>query len=557
MKAFPLAFGFSLLAAAASFGANLYWDPDGVANGNSAGNFGGSGTWQDGLANWNTSWWGGDGSIVAWSNANFDTAIFSDLGSPGTVTVSGVGGVNAAQFRVGRGGYVFEGGMINIAQPSDYQTSIETTHNTDSVVVNNAINLLATDQTNGWRYRIYSAGTGQLILNGDISFINAGGTTLSGTRSIDFDQRAGFEGRIAINGSIAGGVEDSSVLVRFGENSASSAAVFEMNGGASTLKSTDRVVVNRGTVLVGNAASLGAAAINVGSGQTHADESAALLTSGAITITNTLVTGNSGSTGASYIYGGNTADVSEFSGNLTVYNDMPLTLRAAAGGTVTFSGQINRQTSQLIKDGAGTVRLTRSAGNYAAAASFIREGTLLVMNTSGSGLGGGAVTVEDGATLGGDGRIDTNSALFTVESGATLLGGDGETAAGSLIIAGHVTFDSGSRIALVLGPGFESSSITREWGNWSFADDMVFDLSFLSGSIVGRYENVLTGLEVGSSVIGANWTIAGGAGSFEWDGNGNVDLVITAVPEPSVFGLLGVGAMVLVVSRRRRFLKEY
>jgi autotransporter-associated beta strand protein len=69
----------------------------------------------------------------------------------------------------------------------------------------------------------------------------------------------------------------------------------------------------------------------------------------------------------------------------------------------------------LTKAGAGTLRVT--GANTYASGTTISAGRLLVNNTTGSGTGAGAVTVNSGATLAGSGTI---AGVVTVNSGGTL-----------------------------------------------------------------------------------------------------------------------------------------
>ncbi|TAK95123.1 MAG: hypothetical protein EPO07_15755, partial [Verrucomicrobia bacterium] len=70
----------------------------------------------------------------------------------------------------------------------------------------------------------------------------------------------------------------------------------------------------------------------------------------------------------------------------------------------------------LTKTGNGTLTLA-SAGNTYSGATTISAGRLLANNTSGSATSSGAVNVQTGATLGGNGTI---AGVVTVDSGATL-----------------------------------------------------------------------------------------------------------------------------------------
>ena len=85
----------------------------------------------------------------------------------------------------------------------------------------------------------------------------------------------------------------------------------------------------------------------------------------------------------------------------------------------------------LTKTGVGTLELTNN--NTYAGDTLVTAGTLLVNNTTGSGTGSGAVTVQSGGTLGGIGTI---SGAVTVQSGGTLSPGNspGNQTLGSLVL---------------------------------------------------------------------------------------------------------------------------
>ncbi len=94
-----------------------------------------------------------------------------------------------------------------------------------------------------------------------------------------------------------------------------------------------------------------------------------------------------------------------FSGNISLLDNVTLT--APANARVNFTGNIAQSSSTpygVTKEGPGTVSLT--GANAFTGDVLVSEGTLLVNNTVGSGTGAiGNVFVENGATLGGSGRM--------------------------------------------------------------------------------------------------------------------------------------------------------
>jgi rhamnogalacturonan endolyase len=108
----------------------------------------------------------------------------------------------------------------------------------------------------------------------------------------------------------------------------------------------------------------------------------------------------------------------------------------ALGTSTTFSGVI-AGSGFIVKSGGGT--LTLSGANTYTGGTTVSNGTLLVANTSGSGTGAGAVTVNSGGTLGGNGII---SGAVTVNSGGTFSPGIGGV--GTLTLSNSLVLAAGS-----------------------------------------------------------------------------------------------------------------
>jgi autotransporter-associated beta strand protein len=156
--------------------------------------------------------------------------------------------------------------------------------------------------------------------------------------------------------------------------------------------------------------------------------------------TNYVSDGDAGfaNSGTMTIGGQNTSGINTYANpiilGLTANKGKSVTLVAAAGGEVDFTGGIlpnGADTTAGVKVGdathGGIVKFT-SANTYAGGTT-VANGTLLVNNTTGSGTGSGAVTVNSGGALGGAGIIN---GATTVNSGGTLLAGT--TAIGTLTI---------------------------------------------------------------------------------------------------------------------------
>ena len=253
-----------------------------------------------------------------------------------------------------------------------------------------------------------------------------------------------------------------------------------------------------------------------------------------------------GTGGTLSISDGGVATTNTLGADLTTTQSGGGALVVTLAGTTTFSGTVGGS-GALQKDGAGTLILSNATGNTYTGNTTVNAGTLLANNTSNSATGTGAVTVNNTGTLGGTGFINTGANVLTVNSGGTLRGGDG-TVASTLSItntgAGAVTLNTGSIIELALGTSFAHSTLAIA-GSLSFASAQIFHfLDF--GATIGTYDNIITGItDPGASI--STWTItnAGWTGTFLYDGTGNIDLTLTAVPEPGTWaaGILTVLAL--------------
>src|SRR5439155_20393109 len=107
----------------------------------------------------------------------------------------------------------------------------------------------------------------------------------------------------------------------------------------------------------------------------------------------------------------------------------------------TFNGLMSG-VGGLTKTGAGVFTLARSVGNTYGGGTTISGGTLLVMNTSGSGTGTGPVAVNAGAVLGGTGTSQGN-----ITNNGTVAPG---SSVGTFHIGGSFTQAAGGRLEIEL-----------------------------------------------------------------------------------------------------------
>ena len=211
----------------------------------------------------------------------------------------------------------------------------------------------------------------------------------------------------------------------------------------------------------------------------------------------------------------------------------------------------------LIKEGAGTLEITGNSNSYIGE-TWVKAGTLLVNNTSGSGTGSGPVTVTGGATLGGSGAITGDTTV------------DGSIAPGNsigiLTIANNVTWNAGDAWVFELGaaglslasPG--SSDLLNIAGSGSdllkgSGSGWTFD--FVGTGTDGWYK--LVDWAGTTTFVAADFTAtnlaAGRTGLFTIDPPTSalyLQVIPAGIPEPASALLVAAAAVVAGLARRRR-----
>ena len=359
-------------------------------------------------------------------------------------------------------------------------------------------------------------------------------------------------------------------------------------GGITGTLSPGSLITNNGTVvfnrsdIITQGTDFGSAAITGTGGVTNAGTGATILTAANGYTGATMVNGGTLQAGVASVanisgaFGKNSAvsmaNVAGATLDITGFNTQigSLTGGGTTGGNVTlgaatltlggdntspaaYAGVLSGIGGGVTKTGTGTQTL--SGTNTYTGATTVSQGTLLV---SGS-ISGSMTTVSGaGSTLGGTGTVGG----VNVGSGAILEGGDGSGPSGALSSGGAVSLASGSEIELTLGPSGTHSSLIDSGGTWSFDSDQAFVFNIAPGASGSTtYDDLITGLngtEPGlaydSNGLISNWQIAtpGVTGTFFYDGHGNIDLTLVAIPEPGAAGLLLAGLPLLGWRRRRR-----
>ena len=338
------------------------------------------------------------------------------------------------------------------------------------------------------------------------------------------------------------------------ENSSALGGVTLINGGSGTGSAQARIELSNGVTISGveyraggrtNATTTGASIVNISGNNTWG---------GTITITNT---------GGSY---GIRSDAGQLTLSGTLRNGITQTRNweLAGAGDILISGAVINGSGAgaltLTKAGGGTLEMTGNSNSYSGG-TVLSAGTLLVNNTSSSGLGSGAVTVN-GGTLGGNGsfsgavtvnttgEISPGASIGTLATWALLLNsgstlsyelnttamvGDLLNVDGNLDLDGTVSLDLvdlGTASLLTAGTKFTLISYAGSWTAGDvfdgYADDSMF--TFAGNEWLINYNDLTAG------------SVNGGAFA-----NG---VTLTVVPEPAC-SLLGLAGMSLMFRRRR------
>ena len=211
--------------------------------------------------------------------------------------------------------------------------------------------------------------------------------------------------------------------------------------------------------------------------------------------------------------------------------------------------------------GSGTTILTGNytpTGNTYSGTTTVSAGTLLA--NSSSALGSSTLIVNNTGTFGGNGTVQ---GAATIATGGTLA--VGMNGVGSLSFNGGLTLEAGSTTAFTIHATSDFTSIYLSGGRVTYGGTLLFNLinctpvvgneftvfNMIGGATEsGNFSSVEVG---GSNLTDSNglWSGSNAGVTYQFsDSTGK--LTVQAVPEPSTWALLGLGALALIMAYRRR-----
>jgi len=274
-----------------------------------------------------------------------------------------------------------------------------------------------------------------------------------------------------------------------------------------------------------------------------------------------------GGSGASYI----NSDTSVNSGNQILLSRAGTTtfnvgVTGDAAGDLLVSARLtdgNGVVGSLTKTGLGTMVL--SGANTYSGLTRVQGGKLTV-----NGSIAGALQVDSGATLGGSGTIGGNAVIYgthspgnspglqsfssglTYKSSSTALleftqnatTGRG-TSFDGINVGGNLGIESGAALNLL----FNGAGSAILWSDAFWKSNQSWLLYQVDGTTTGNFSLTSTNWQDSSGNV-FNTSLIGSAFSITQNGQ---NLMLTyAVPEPSTYALLGLGAIALIIAVRKR-----
>lgn len=504
----------------------------------------GGGTPSGGLYNWSDAAnWVGDVAPTSATTTNIQLA-----GSTGTSSnVDTAFTIRTLTFNSGAAAFNVTGNTISIQGAGNADTAAITNNSSSLQTISSNLTLLG-----GVGFAPVS---GNLTINGNINMNGQGARFNPGVgRTLTLNGViSGTAGTTAFNGQ--------GLTIINGANTVSWASVYVWNGTVQV--NTDSLKGSAGAF--GSNAS-GVVQLGVTGGSAT---SPTLVTGAAVTIGQDIQLAAPASGTSGYTIGGNSAHISNYTGNILTNETntkqvQALSVTAATGGRVNITAIRQRSGTasslgtgdNVTKVGNGIVALAAGGTSTYAGTTTVSAGTLLVngtiASTSTSGAAVGGVNVNANAVLGGVGNVNR---LTTFANNSTLAAGDisaaGADLGGKLSFgAGLILNDSTALRFDLAAPGSLADDEVAVVGNFTL--DGVLNITDLGGFGVGTYTLFTYS---GGTFTDNGLTIGTAPGTYNYQidtsTNGAVNLVV-AVPEPTTVLLLGLGVFAIMLRRRSR-----
>lgn len=498
----------------------------------------------------------GGSSITAVSSESGDLVLNGTVGGSGTLTVRGAGTVtlggagswgggtvlqegtlvlNAANALPGTGTVTFAGGTLRFtsAYTTDISSRISQSNNRAWAIdvggASAAVSVtFATALTD-------AAGTGTLVKSGAGTLILTGANTYTGSTYVTTGTLQVGSGSNTAKLPSAVYLSNGGTLA-FNAGNQTLANTIDSGDGTGLVTVTGPTTANQfttftGGTLAGSKFTAAAGNVRIGNGITSATPNFTTL---AIASSATLTIQNNAdiSTGAAISGNGNLSKAG--TGNATINGAL-----AHAGSTLISAGTL---TTTSAHTGAGTYNV--GAGTTLAGAGDITTASGKTFTVFG--------TLKKANGLGATTTITTTGGTLALNSGAVIdpLGTDQ-----GVLTLSSLTWNGGASLKLtVLG---ESIGDTLSVGSLikGSSSGFGFDLGGGTWSTAGT-RTLITGIAsttfAASDFSMGNLTLASGlSGVFAFSGT-NLNYVVSAVPEPSAYGWMGAGALVLAATARRR-----
>lgn len=240
----------------------------------------------------------------------------------------------------------------------------------------------------------------------------------------------------------------------------------------------------------------------------------------------TLQIGNGGTTGS-------------IVGNVYLNNVSSLNFNRS--DTYEYSGAIENWQGSVNLIGTGTLILSGDSENYYGNTNVL-NGTLLV-----NGYIHSAVTVEAGATLGGTGTIDSTT---LVKSGGRI----GSNSVDTLTFGEGLTLEGDITMSFQLGTESDMLRITGGLLYGPESDKITLDITAVAGFAAGTYTLIDYRTATSSDFSTSDFIFGDTPEGYEYTlqiSSRRLNLIVTAVPEPSTIGILIFGLCSLLFLKHR------